>query len=143
MVNDDPKRASPILKSYELKDFFGKQVVDIKVIDEHGFDLSNSMGDLIFRGRRLDSLVIIKSIFKAIFNSSDIQTAVGNLWLLNQRRNLLVHNRGIVDKEYLKNSGDTSPIGTRLALRSSDIENYLNGVQRAIIAISIAAEEGQ
>lgn len=140
LVNDDPNNAEPILKSPDLKDFFGKQVIDIQTIGDHGYDLSKSMGDIIFRGRRLDSLSVIKSVFKSLFDSSDVQVALGDLRLLNQRRHLFIHNRGIVDADYLRNSGDNSPIGKRLTVRSDDIKDHLKAVQIAIIAICVAGE---
>ena len=51
-VNDDPRRAQPILASPDLKEIFGKQVVDMQTIGEHSFDLSRSMGAILFKNRR-------------------------------------------------------------------------------------------
>ncbi|AZV77952.1 hypothetical protein EBB79_08605 [Parasedimentitalea marina] len=139
-LNDDPSRASSIIASQDLKDFFGKKVVDLQTIGDHGFDLSKSMGTVLFKDRRLDSLGNIRGAMKAFFNSSNIQTALGkDLWILNQRRHLFVHNRGVVDLEYLKKSGDTAPLGERLTLKCADVEQHLVSVREAIIAVGDAA----
>lgn len=138
-LNDDPNRASPILASQNLKEFFGKQVVDIQTIGDHSFDLSKSMGTVLFRGRRLDSLGTIRGAMKALFESSTVQTALGeDLWILNQRRHLFVHNRGVVDSTYLKQTNDTAPLGERLTLNCDDVKQHLIAVRVAIIAIGDA-----
>ena len=140
-INADPRRAIPVLAATELKSYFGKQAVDIDVIEDHGFDLSTSMGDILFRERRLDNLPVIRSVLNALFDDQNIRLALGdNMWLLNQRRHLLTHRRGIVDAEYLRKTGDSAPIGQRLHLSSVDIEMYVSTVQNAIIAIAQAAD---
>jgi hypothetical protein len=139
-VDQDPKRSRSILSAADLKTYLGKQVVDIDAIDEQGFDLTRAMGTVIFREKRLDNLAVIRSVLNALFNDSDIRVALGDdLWLLNQRRHLFVHKRGLVDQEYLKRTGDNVPPGKRLRVSSADIERYILAVQQAIIAITNAA----
>lgn len=143
-IDANPGYAAPVLASPDLKDYLGKQVVDIKTIDEHGFDLSKSMGSILFRGRRLDSLKVIRGVTKALFNDADIQTSLGSdLWLLNQRRHLFVHNRGVVDADYLSNTSDPAKLGDRLLLKSEDIKQHLVAVHSAIVCIAKAAEQQQ
>jgi hypothetical protein len=140
-INADPRRAKPVLASPDLKDYFGKQVVDIEVIGDHGFNLTGSMGTLLFRGKRLDHLSVIRSAIGALFNDPDVRTALGSeLWMLNQRRHLFVHKRGVIDEEYIGRTGDTVNLGQRLCITSEEVEHYLLAVQKAILAISTAAE---
>lgn len=140
-INGDPRRAEPVLASPDLKEYFGKQVVDIKVIGDHDFNLSKSMGNILFREKRLDSLPVIRSVMEALFNDVHIRAALGDdVWMLNQRRHLFVHKRGLVDREYLERTGDSAPAGKRLHITSHDVERYLESVQRAVIAIATAAE---
>jgi hypothetical protein len=139
-IDQDPKRSRAILSAPDLKTYLGKQVVDIDAIDEQGFDLTRSMGTVIFREKRLDNLAVIRSVLNALFNDSNIRAALGDdLWLLNQRRHLFVHRRGLVDQEYLKRTGDTVPPGKRLQVSSADIERYISAVQQAVMAITNAA----
>jgi hypothetical protein len=135
-VNSDPKRARVLLSVPELKTYFGKQIIDVETVDEHGFDLTRSMGTVIFNGRRLDNLSITRCLMEALFGCSEIRDALGDtLWKLNQRRHLFVHRRGLVDQEYLRRTGDNVLVGQRLIVSSMDIENYLLAVQRAILVI--------
>lgn len=47
-----------------------------------------------------------------------------------QRRHLLIHNRGIVDQEYLDLSGDTSfALGERISIRSAEAKRFLERVR--------------
>ncbi len=139
-IDQDPRRSRSVLAAADLKAYLGKQVVDIDAIDEQGFDLTRSMGTMIFREKRLDNLAVIRSVLDALFNAGEVREAFGDdLWLLNQRRHLFVHKRGFVDREYLKRTGDKVPAGQRLRLASNDVERYLMAVQKAIIAITNAA----
>ncbi|UZK70067.1 hypothetical protein OKW76_03160 [Sphingomonas sp. S1-29] len=139
-LNHDPRRSRLILSAPELKAYFGKQVVDIEAIDDHGFDLSRSMGSVIFRGRRLDNLTILRAVINAIFDEEYLRNALGNeLWMLNQKRHLFVHKRGLIDQEYLQRTGDKVTLGHRLSLSSNDIKTYIAAVQKAIVAIVSAA----
>jgi hypothetical protein len=136
-VNADPQRASAVLSSLDLKDFFGKQVVDLEVIGKHGFDLSTSMGKIVFEGRKLDNLTTIRAIMKALFNEPEIQLSLDKeMWFLNQRRHLFVHKRGVVDEEYLLKTGDGAVLGNRLTINAFEIERYLGVVSLALQAIS-------
>lgn len=139
-IDQDPKRSRAILSAPDLKTYLGKQVVDIDAIDDHGFDLSRSMGTVIFRGKRLDNLAILRSVLNALFQDELLREALGDdLWMLNQRRHLFVHKRGLVDQEYLQRTGDKVPVGERLNVSSEDIERYLTAVQKAVVAIVTAA----
>ena len=52
-LNDNPKQATLILNSQSFKEQFGKQSIDIQNLSDHNFDLSKSMGAILFNGRRL------------------------------------------------------------------------------------------
>lgn len=140
-VNADPARAKPLLVSNDLKTYFGKQVVDLEVISDFGFNLAGSMGDVLFLNRRLDNLSVTRGIMKAFFNDDHIRNILGDdMWWLNQRRHLFVHRRGIVDTDYLARTSDNAPTGERLHLTSHDVMNYVVAVRDAILAIAMAAD---
>ena len=131
-----------MLSHSDLKEFFGKNPIDLKAIEHHSFDLSKSMGTVIFQNRRLDGLNVIRGIMKALFNSPDIQTALGqDIWVLNQRRHLFVHNRGIVDQDYLIKTGESLRLGERLPLACDDIEDYFIAVRTALSKICKVAAQ--
>jgi hypothetical protein len=141
-VNINPQATIKILASPELRNYFGKQVVDISVIGQHEFDLTSSMGDILFKERRLDNLNIVRNVLDAIFNSQTVRDSLGeDMWMLNQRRHLFVHRLGFVDAEYLEKTGESIPIGERLSIKSDDVEHYIRAVQRAFVTIAEAADE--
>lgn len=141
-LNEDPRRASSVLDSPDLKDFFGRKVVDFETIGDHNFDLSRSMGTVLFKDRRLDSLRVIRGSMKALLSSQAVQTALGkDLWILNQRRHLFVHNRGVVDAAYVSKTAETTPIGEKLTLKCDDVIEHLIAVRTAILAVGDAAAE--
>lgn len=139
-LNRNPTRTQDIIERSDLKAYFGKPSLDITLIGEHGFDLSSSMGTLLFHNKRLDNLTLIKSVLKALFDDSIVSVALGDqIWLLNQRRHLIVHKRGMVDKEYLSRTSDNVPLGQQLHLNAEDAVSYIQVVERAIAAIYEAA----
>jgi len=139
-VNADPSRAKMLLDSSDLRNYFGRQTLDIEIIESHGYILNNSMGDIIFKGKRLDSLKIIRAVYEVLFSTEAVRSSLGDhMWILNQRRNLLVHNRGIVDAEYRKKTGDLQDIGDKIVLKSDDLVSSAIAVQNAVIAIISAA----
>lgn len=142
-VNAYPHLAKCVLSVPELKTYFGKQAVDLDAIDEHGYDLTRSMGNIIFRGKRLDNLAVVRAVLSAMFDGQKIREALGErLWILNQKRHLIVHKRGLVDREYIEKTGDDVEIGQRLHLTSHDLEDYIISVQQAIISIVNVSNNG-
>ena len=64
--------------------------------------------------------------------------AAQSLWLLWQRRHLIVHRRGIVDAQFISNTGATSAQGTRLVVESGDIDEALMTVKDVAVALLAA-----
>jgi hypothetical protein len=142
VLNNFPSRSIAITQREDLKAYFGKKAVDIDLIEVHGFNLERSMGNILFHERRLDNLSAIRSIFDSLFSDNAVREALGSdMWMLNQRRHLFVHKRGIVDLEYISRTGDMMPIGQRLSLTSEMIEKYITIVEKAVIAIATAADD--
>lgn len=139
-LNSDPSRAGALLRAPELKDYFGKQLVDFETMQDHGFDLSTKMGTVLFSQRRLDRMDSIKKAFKHLLNDSEVQSSFdGELWHLNQLRNLFVHNRGIVDRQFLLQSADAYDLGEKLTIDSHELERCLQAVKSTLILIAAAA----
>ena len=142
-LNADARRSTSLTASLDLKGFFGKPVVDLQTIDEHGFDLSQSMGTVLLQGKRLDSLAVIRGCMAALLPGSKVSEALGDdLWLLNQQRHLLVHRRGWVDAEYISRTGSSAELGKRLAISSSDVVKHYSTVRMAVDAIVVEANMG-
>jgi hypothetical protein len=141
-INQYPQSAKKVLNAPELKNYFGKGAIDIEAIYSFDFDLTRSMGSIIFRDKRLDNLTVIRNLIEVLLCCPEVRAALqDDIWMLNQRRHLFVHKRGIVDQEYLDRTGDKVEIGQRLDISSHDVERYYRAVQCAIVAISNAARK--
>lgn len=144
VVNSQPTKGLALIKSDSTKAYFGgKGAIPAEILEEHQFDLTNSMGDAIFRSTKLESLSVIRAVFEILFpNSSEISHALKNkqLWMLNQRRHLIVHKRGIIDRHYLENTEDNFSPGERLRIQGDTLHNYLNMVRDLALTIANADE---
>ena len=72
--------------------------------------LSKKIGTVLISQLNFGDLTNIKRVFAVLFpNALELVTCLNdpNLWLLYQRRHLIVHRRGIVDETYLERSGGT------------------------------------
>lgn len=139
-LNANPKFARPVIYSPDLKSLFGKQSIDFSLIEDNSYDLTGKMGTVLFQGKRLDNLSIIKSVLKSMFNDKSVNESLGQtFWIFSQRRHVIVHNQGIIDRLYISNTGEDSEIGKPIELTSRDLDSYIDIVERAIIAISRAA----
>ena len=93
----------------------------------NNFNISNNIGDIFFETFKLDSLQKIQKATDSVFCNSELSTSFRNkdFWLLFQRRNLIVHRRGVVDQAYIGQTSDNLPIGSRLLFNSSYAKNCL------------------
>jgi len=81
--------------------------------------------------RAVDTVPVMRAVFSALFPSAnDLREALGHksLWILNQRRHLIVHKRGVVDQEYLDKTGVDLQVGQQLRVTTSDLEQHLDVV---------------
>ena len=72
----------------------------------------------------------IKDVFRTLFPThTDLHATMkkDGLWLLWQRRHLLVHKRGLVDAAYLKQTGDKQPVESGLEFRRLISRKYRAG----------------
>jgi hypothetical protein len=54
-----------------------------------------------------------------------------DLYLLNKRRNLIVHRRSIVDIQYKNSTSDSLNVGDELYIKPDDLDRYLAVVRDA------------
>ncbi len=75
----------------------------------------------------------LKRLFPAARDTKTILLKRG-LWLLYQRRHLIVHRRGIVDERYRTESGEALPLGAELRVKPDELESSLK------LAVQFGAE---
>jgi hypothetical protein len=141
-LNYTPKAYARLLADADVRKRFDLSRVSIERLADFGFDLSCNLGDLLVEQNDLADLGGIKTTFVALFSSdSFLREALGerDLWLLFQRRSLIVHRRGIIDQRYIELSGDQQPIGSRLIIRPRELKRYLELVTKAASALISAA----
>lgn len=127
LLNLRPTLSLELLHDERTKKWFQPKEM-ISVLKDYNFDISRNMGDIVVRWNRLDNLVAIREAFDAIMPTNEVlRTALhrDSLWLLSQRRNLIVHRRAIVDSQYLLNTGDAIEIGQELKISPSYLEASL------------------
>ena len=91
----------------------------VDLLAAHGFDLSERMGTILSTSQDMSDIGTVRDVFNELFpDASDLQRtlAIDDLYLLNKRRSLLVHRRGIIDQTYLDETSDKALIGTELRI---------------------------
>jgi hypothetical protein len=131
-INAQPLLGKRVLDSPDCRKLFQIKAIDIDTLAKFNFDVSGKMGSVLAQFHDLSNLPAIKITFSALFpSSSKLRSALSskNLWILNQRRHLIVHNRGIVDQRYIDNTGERLQLGQKIILRPKDLEGYVSLVQ--------------
>lgn len=140
VVNRNPRKGVDLLSSEKTKHYFGgKSSIHIDIFSDYGFDLSVSMGDAIFKSRKLDSLSIICDIFDVIYEESESLAKLlkcDTIKELSARRNLFVHKKGIVDDLYVKSIKSNEQIGQQIHVKGHELEDYLITVRNLALEIS-------
>jgi hypothetical protein len=130
VINNNPALASALLSSEATRKYFPKGgLVDVLV--EHKFNVASTMGNVLFDDLHFDRLPMIRDVFSVIFsNSPELLRKMADqaLWILWQRRHLIVHKRGIIDKTYLSKTGDSQSEGTMLKVGSDYVKSALHTV---------------
>ena len=106
-------------------------------ITGHGFDLRNSMGDILFRLRAVDfqQLKTIRRAYKVAFDGqleSIFEAHEIELLRLEAVRNLFVHKGGVIDRKFVERMGNESAfkdrIGHTLAVNGEFVADKANVV---------------
>ena len=141
IINLKPDLANRLLGSDAGKRYFGKAPITVEALSSHSFNVSGSMGSLLFENRRLDSFSVLKPLIEAVLHTEPVARALTNskLWTLNQQRHVIVHQRGIVDKTYLSKTSDSSLTGSRLVVTGKDVESYLCVIRDTAEVVAQAA----
>jgi hypothetical protein len=127
-LNRNPKLATKLLLSDTTKRHFPQRGVAIDSLEKYDFDVGQSMGFVLFSERGLDSLPLIRDVISTLLpDDAVLNTSLKDprLWLLWQRRNLIVHRRGVVDEQYVSKTSDKIPIGAHIEPDRYNLDDYL------------------
>jgi len=146
LLNRRPIFAEQLLAEQANRKRFSVDRIDWQTLAAYGYDLSENLGTLLISKADLTSVPAIRDAYGALFpTATELGRALADrrLWDLCQKRNLIVHRRGIVDQQYLANTGDTLPLGADLWVRPSEIEDLLEaGLHIGTEIISEVANAG-
>jgi len=129
LLNANPSSAVQLLTHEGTKHLFQVKAIPLDTLSGYDFDLSRSFGDILIRYRSVDTIPVMKKVFGVLLPQSHKLTEAleqKDLWILNQRRHLIVHRRGIVDADYISKTGDSMAIGAELLITPDNLERYLN-----------------
>jgi hypothetical protein len=128
LLNAKPDVAVGLLTHERTKGLFQLKALPLDTLAAYNFNVSESLGSILLRHRTVDTVPVMKAVFRVLLPEGDKLKELleqKDLWILNQRRHLLVHRRGIVDADYTEKTGDALAIGTELIISPSDLEHSL------------------
>jgi hypothetical protein len=128
LLNSKPKMVRKLLDSPATKRLFNIKAIPFEELEEYGFNFSENMGTYLLSLHDLNDLTAIKDVYKTLFGQKRKLReyfSKSELWLLYQKRNLIVHRRSIIDKQYLQNTGETAKLGTELVVTAKSLDESL------------------
>jgi len=144
-LNAKPDLVRRLMQNESIKKLFQLRGIPFEILTEYQFNLSSKMGSLLLEHSPIDTIPSMKAVFGGILpNHKEVAAALSekNLWLLFQRRHLIVHRRGIVDRRYLAATGEKLSLGTDLVVFPSELQSYMETVLKAgsTIGLGVAFE---
>lgn len=138
LLNAKPNLAISLIENEGTKRLFQLKGIPFELLYDYKFNLTSNMGDLLAGYHPIDTIPSMKAVFGAILpNRKMVNDALSGrkLWLLFQRRHLIVHRRGIVDLNYLSATGEKIEVGTEIKITPEEFEKYVELVLAASFAI--------
>ena len=146
LLNQNPSLAEKLLAEQANRKRFSVDKVDWKTLASYSYDMSRNLGTFLISQADLTSVPAIRDAYGALFpNAINLRKKLGDsrLWDLCQKRNLIVHRRGIVDQQYLSTTNDKLPLGANLWVSPSEVEDLLEAsLDTGTELISVVANAG-
>lgn len=139
LLNGDPAKVRALISHPTTRKRFEAERLPLDTLVQHGFDLSARLGTVLVGQQEFSDLQTVKAVYAVLFpDSSDLNPALAHrdLWMLYQRRHLVVHRRGVIDQAYLDATGEALAIGTRLIVTPRAFEGALSVVVSAGVAVA-------
>jgi hypothetical protein len=128
LLNRRPALAEQLLADQVNRKRFSVDKIDWQTLVTYGYDLSGNLGSFLISKADLTNVPAIRDVFGALFPlAEDLRKLLADrrLWHLCQKRNLIVHRRGLIDQQYLKSMGEDLPLGAELWITPDEIEELL------------------
>lgn len=132
LLNLIPDLAVNLMNDERTKGRFQLRNVPLETLNKFGYDVSGKMGALLVEKHAIDSAPVIRDVFDVFAPESEplrLLLLNDRLWLLNQRRNLIVHRKAVVDEFYRSSTGENVPLNSKLDITLVDIQTDLELVR--------------
>lgn len=142
IFNKRPILYERIEKSQEATKRFEARKFSLAELSKFGYDVSRSLGDLIFSDKDFSDIATIRCAVFAVFpDNAKLRSAVASseLYHICKKRHLIVHRRGVIDAAYEKAVGDEGTLGKEISFSSSDIVSATNVVFETGLLLLFAA----
>jgi hypothetical protein len=142
LLNLRPSLAELLLKDTVAKRRFELAKISLETLATHGFNLSGKMGTILSEQQDLSDLHSIKAVYEALFpNDSKLRSALSetDLRVLSQRRNLVVHRRGLIDETYIKAVNCAQKHGEKIRVAPDELENHIEKASHAASWVLVAS----
>jgi hypothetical protein len=139
LLNAEPAKIQTLINHPTTRKRFEAERLPLDTLVRYGFDLSARLGSALVGKQEFSDLRTIKAVFAVLFpGRTELTQALAqrDLWMLYQRRHLIVHRRGVMDQDYLDATGESLAIGTRLVVSPRAFETSLGVVVSAGTAVA-------
>lgn len=134
LLDRQPSLSDLLLSDVTNRKRFSVERIDWQTLTSYGFDMSKSLGRFLISRADLKNVPAIRTTYQALFpTASTLHQALSDkrLWDLSQKRHLIVHRRGVVDREYLDATGHALLLGDDLWVTPDEVEAYIEATQTA------------
>jgi hypothetical protein len=139
LLNEVPGNIQTLISHPKTRKRFEAERLPLDTLVQHGFDLSSRLGSVLIAQQDFSDLRTTKAVYSVLFPDNAVLNEAldhRDLWMLFQRRHLIVHRRGVIDQAYLQGTGETGGIGTQLIVTPKDFEKALDVVIATGIALA-------
>lgn len=140
-LNANPSRTLVLLADPVAKRRFELSKFSVETLAAHNFNLAARMGTLLAQQQDLSDLYSVKAVYQALFpDDRNLCAALSDpdLRLLSLRRNLIVHQRGLIDDPYAAATACVQSVGERLKVAPGDLETHLHSTVKTAVGMFVA-----
>jgi hypothetical protein len=126
LLNQNPTMTATLFADEHARKLYSPKDIALS-LEEHSYDLSKNMGDVLLGLCRMDDLVKIRTIYAALLKNETIREQLNGveLWRFFKSRNLIVHRAGVVDELFRRSTGIDVKVGQTLQIRPVELEQYI------------------
>jgi len=142
IVNVRTELARRLVESDQTGHAFQLQSVPFALLAEYGFNLRSRLGQLLAARYDIGSIPAMRAVFGVLFpDNGPLAAALDDrmLWLLAERRQLIVRRRSLVDANYVKAAAEPLPLGSELIVTPDDLERYMRSGCDVVRQLLLAA----